>query len=332
MLKLIQNEWIKYFNRPGTYIMLIMIMLLFVLLTVLNMSFGSGINHTKEYSKDHWKTEVQTDIKKMSQDLERLHAQDDKDFKQQDYSKMYSLEQEIPRLQYYLKHDVRPPAINNVFDNLLGTTNMINFVIIMVTVITSSLMSREHQQGTIKLLLIRPASRLKIFFAKWLTAVLISVAFTLFTFIISGLVGIVTGKINPTTKHAVLDTAKGKYHMEDFWLYFTQLLLNDLIYVIIFATIAYVLSVLFKNTAVSLGLTIGLLFFSGLITNFIADKTDLVKFIWPANWSMNQYIGFMGAPPIDSMSYSFSFVYNIIALALLLGIGLWVFTKRDVAD
>ncbi|WP_165981009.1 ABC transporter permease subunit [Macrococcus lamae] len=331
MLKLIHNEWIKYFNRLSTYIMLGMIVGLFLLMTFFIITFGSGVDMKKEYSDD-WKQEVSADIKKMSADLETLDKKDENKFSQEDFSKIAALQQEIPRLQFYLDKNVKPPAINNVFDNLLSTTNIINFVIIMVTVIVSSMMSREHQQGTIKLLLIRPASRAKIFFSKWLTSLLIALTFTVFTYLISGLVGLLTGKMNPSSKHAVLNMMEGKYHMENFWPYFFQIFLNDLLYVIIFATIAYVLSVLFKNTAISLGVTIGLLFFSGLITSFIAGKTDLVKFIWPANWSLNQYMDYLGAPPIDDMTYWFSLVYNIIALIITLGIGYIVFKKRDVAD
>ncbi len=332
MFNLIRNEWIKYFNRLSTYIMLAMIVGLFFIINFFALTFDTGVEMNRVYSNDNWKQEVKTDIKDMSDELNKLTSQNQDNFDQQEFTKMATLQQEIPRLQFYLDNDVQPPAANNLYDNLLSASSIISFVIIMVIVITSGLMSREHQQGTIKLLLIRPASRLKIFFSKWLTAVLISITFTLFAYAIGGINGLITGKMNPTSQHAVSNMIEGTYHMENFWPFFFKVMANDIIYVVIFATITYVLSVLFKNTAISLGITIGLFFFSGLITSYVAQKTELVKFIWPANWSLNQYMDYMGAPPVDDMTYTFSFIYNIIAIAVVLGIALWVFIKRDVAD
>ncbi|ULG72195.1 ABC transporter permease subunit [Macrococcus brunensis] len=329
MFNLIRNEWIKFFMRPMTWIMLALIVLVFIFGLVINHFTSGDAVENKSYGDD-WKTEVQADIKDLSAKVAEISKKDPSKLSFDEAITKANSEQEIRRLGFYLEKGVQPPAKHNVYDDLLGTSPLINLVALMVIVIAGSLMSREHQQGTIKLLMIRPASRVKIFSAKYILVLLTSFIFVVFTYGVAGLFGLITSKMNPSSKLAVTNMDTGNYKMVEFWPHLAKVITNDFIMVVILATIAYVLSVLLRNTATAQGIALGLLFFGSLIVNFIASKTELVKYLWPANWSMNQYIA--GTPPVKEMTYQFSFGYNMIALIIIVALTAYIFNKRDIAN
>lgn len=329
MFNLIKNEWIKYFMRPATWVMLALIVLVFALGIMLDRFTTGETDRNKTYG-ENWRTEVQADIKDLNAQVDKLSKKDMNNMSFKDSITLAESQQELSRLSFYLKKDVQPPAMQNLYAYLLDTSPLINLVALMVIVIAGSMMSREHQQGTIKLLMIRPASRLKIFFAKYLFVLLTSLIFVVFTYGISMLFGLMTRAHNPTSKLAVTDAETGDFKMVEFWPLLAKVMANDLVMVIVLATIAYVLSVLLRNTAAAQGISLGLLFLGSLIVNFIASKTELVKYIWPANWSLNRYI--TGLPAVKEMTYGFSLSYNIIALIIIVAIAAYVFNRRDIAN
>ncbi|WP_414049862.1 ABC transporter permease [Macrococcus animalis] len=329
MLKLVINEFNKYFNRLGTYIMLGIIVAFMLLGVILNMQFGSKEDN-KSYS-DQWKTEVKEDITKYQQRLAEIakKPQDKKSFKE--ITDEMTLGKRLEELQFYLKKDVQPPPTNNFYQNLLDTGGFASLVTIMMIIICSGLMAREHQQGTIKLLLIRPASRLKIFFSKYIFLMIASLIFLLFTYVVSAIIGLFTSKLNPTAELAV-HGKKGMQMINVFELLGQQLFAN-LIFILTFAIVAYALSVIFKNTALSLGVTFALMFFGDLLIMFLQGKTKLLEYLWPANWDLSQYLPNNTTELVDKdLSFVFSLTYNIVILVIITAIAAWIFKKRDVAN
>lgn len=329
MFKLVVNEFNKYFNRLGTYIMLGIIVVFMLLGVVLNMQFGSK-DDSKMYSED-WKSEVKADITKYQKRLADIAKKPDDKKSMQEMTDEMTFGDRIAELQYYQKKDVQPPAINNFYQNLLDTGGFISFVTIMIIIICSSLMSREHQQGTIKLILIRPASRLKIFFSKFIFTLLASLIFLLFTYFVSAIIFLITSKMNPTTQLAV-QSSEG-FKMVNVLELLGQQMLANYLYIITFAIVAYALSVIFKNTALSLGVTFALMFFGNIILMYLQGKTKLIEYLWPANWDLTQYLPNNPAELVDKdLSFAWSLGYDIIMLLLITALAAFIFKKRDVAN
>lgn len=329
MFKLVVNEYNKYFNRIGTYIMLGIIVAFMILGVVLNMQFASSIDN-KTYS-DNWKSEVKEDVSKYQKRLAEIAKKPEDKKSMKEFTDEMTLGDRVAELQFYLKKDVQPPAKNNFYQTLIDTNGFISFVTIMLIIICSSLMSREHQQGTIKLLLIRPASRLKIFFSKFIFAILASLIFLVFTYVMTAIIALFTTKMNPTTELAVQGN-KG-YKMINVFELLGQQIFANLIYIITFAILAYALSVIFKNTALSLGVTFALMFFGDLIIMFLQGKTKLIEFLWPANWNLSQYLPNNPAELADKdLSFGFSLTYDIVILIIITAVAAWIFNKRDVAN
>ena len=92
--------------------------------------------------------------------------------------------------KYYIENNIR-----NIkdYDNRYILVNLLNeyelFILIFIIMISGSIVSDEFNKGTIKLLLIRPYSRLKILLAKFLTCLCMFILFIVFIFISQLLVG-----------------------------------------------------------------------------------------------------------------------------------------------
>ena len=334
MIKLVHNEMIKYFYRFGTIVMSAIILGLILLNLFLTNSFGYSddlLEHS--YDAKTWKTEVKkdiTDIQKKLADIQGKHKGKVDDVKK--FQKQQAYQNRLDMLNQYLKKDIQPPSNKHFFGAMSEVGGFIGLSLIMVVVITSAMMSREFQQGTIKLLLIRPKSRTAIFISKWIAAVCIAFLFTLITYVLKATVALFTTKMDPTNQFVFQMMGEHKVKAVSFWPFLGQLFINDFILMAIFATIAFVLSVILRNTALSLGITLGLQFFSQLIVSFISAKTNLVKYIWPANWNLNQYVELASVKPDDDMTLMYSSIYNVIAIIIIIVIGLVVFNKRDVAN
>ncbi|MGK0575892.1 ABC transporter permease [Macrococcus capreoli] len=329
MFKLVINEFNKYFNRLGTYMMLVIIVAFMLLGTFLGMKFSSADN-SKEYTSN-WKTEVKQDIEKYHQRLDTIAKKKEDNKSLNDITDEATLGERIQKLEFYLKEDVQPPATNNFYQTLLDTNGFVSFVTIMIIIICSSLMSREHQQGTIKLLLIRPASRLKIFFSKYIFAILVSFIFLIFTYGMTALISLFSTKMNPSATIAV--SGRKGLKMINVYDVLGQQLFANLLFIVTFATIAFVLSVIFKNTALSLGVTFALMFFGDLVVMFLSSKTKLVEWIWPANWDLSKYLPTNSSELLDKdLSFAFSLSYDIVMLIVILAVAAWIFNKRDVAN
>ncbi|WP_414053548.1 ABC transporter permease [Macrococcus equi] len=329
MFKLIVNEFNKYCNRPGTYIMLAIIVAIMILGVVLNNQFSND-GDNKSYDKD-WKTEVKSDIQKYEKRLVQISKKPEDKRSLSEISDEMTLGDKVSKLKYYLKKDTQPPASNNFYQHLLDTGGLLSFVTIMIIIMSSGLMSREHQQGTIKLLLIRPASRLKIFFSKYLYILIASLIFLMFTYGVSALIALFTTKMNPTQYLAV--QGPSGYKMVNVFELLGQQLFANYLFIITFAIIAYALSVIFKHTALSLGVTFALMFFGDLVMLFLKGKTKFLEFFWPANWNLAQYLPNSPSELIDKdLSFGFSLTYDLIALMLITVIAAWIFNKRDVAN
>ncbi|MCE4956198.1 ABC transporter permease subunit [Macrococcoides caseolyticum] len=329
MFNLVINEFNKYFNRLATYIMLGIIIAFMILGTILNMQFGSKEDN-KTYG-DNWKTEVKSDILQYQKRLSEIAKKQEDKKSIVEITDEMTLGERISELQFYLKKEVKPPAINNYYQKLIDTGGFASLVAIMLIVLCSSLMSREHQQGTIKLLLIRPASRMKIFFSKFIFLLISSFIFLLFTYLVSAVINIFTSHMNSSTQLAV--QGKKGYEMVQVFELLAQQFFANFIFVLTFAIVAYALSVIFKNTALSLGVTFALMFFGDLIIMFMQGKTKLLEWLWPVNWDLSKYLANNPAKLVDKdLSFGFSLAYDVIILIVIISIAAWLFNKRDVAN
>lgn len=141
-------------------------------------------------------------------------------------------------------------------------------------------------------------------------------------------VALFTSEINSTTKYVYL-SSDWTYMHSNFWFYFLGILASNLIYLIIIATIAFSLSTISRNTSLSLGTTLGILFLGPLLTLYLSSKTELAKYLLMANWNLTNYLP-GNNPSIEGMTFTFSMIINSLYLFLLLFAAYYSFNKKDI--
>ncbi|TVY05520.1 ABC transporter permease [Paenibacillus cremeus] len=205
------------------------------------------------------------------------------------------------------------------FMAFLLTLNFTALTAIFTVIVAGDIVASEFTWGTIKLLLIRPASRGKILLAKYVSVVLFMLTFLLVTLIVSYFTGLilfgVSGTVSPD---AGLSTIMKAYGLE-----FVSLLMS--------ATLSFMISAVFRSSSLAIGLSIFLMFTSSAIVAVLAQlKYSWVKYLLFANTNLAPYVN-GGKPVMPGMTLGFS-VSVLVAYWIVFYVVSWLlFTKRDVA-
>ncbi|WP_088066718.1 ABC transporter permease [Gottfriedia luciferensis] len=315
MIKLIQNEWIKIIKRPGTIVM-------FALVILLVGATGTFVKYNQD-KKDarvdqNWKQTIQAQTEGYKSDLKKMG---DKNI-----SRPF-LERTVAINEYRLKHDISPYEKTSVWTFLDVSSSSIVLVGLFTIIIAANIVASEFNWGTIKLLLIRPFSRRKIILSKYITSVLFGFVLLFTLFIVSTVLGLIlfsTGDGN-TSYLAYVD---GKVVEQSRLIYSAKFYLMSFIETFMLATMAFMISTVFRNNTIAIGLSILLLTLGSMITNIVASYFDWAKYILFANTDLMQYIN--GTPLVKGMTMTFSVVMLLVYFVIFIGLALGVFSKRDV--
>jgi ABC-2 type transport system permease protein len=238
--------------------------------------------------------------------------------------------------QYYLDHDINPSEPGApTFMRIFLENSIELFIPLMVMVIASDLVSSEHSQGSIKLLLTRPVKRWKVLLSKYVTLILaisLIVAMAgIISYLISGLVfgyegwnaPVVTGF---TVTEAGIDTSNVK--LLDLW----QFLMMDFGLVwfvaVVVGTLSFMLSVLIRSTAAGMGVMLAALI-SGAILNNMVSSWESAKYFFMVNLRLTNYMS-GSPPPIEGMTLLFSLTVLFVWWLVALFVSFFVFTRKDI--
>ncbi|VEH77170.1 permease YhcI [Bacillus licheniformis] len=106
-------------------------------------------------------------------------------------------------------------------------------------------------------------------------------------------------------------------------------LLNS-ISLLMMATMAFMISAVFRNSSLAVGISIFLLVMGGTVTGLLATKFAWAKYILFANTDLTQY--FDGSPVVSDMTLGFSIVMLAVYFIVFHVLAFVVFTKRDIAS
>jgi ABC-2 type transport system permease protein len=218
----------------------------------------------------------------------------------------------IMALQYSLDHNVRPPLSwqNSAYQR---TSDFLDFAAavffpLLVIVLVADIVSGEATDGTIKLLLVRPMSRLKIMVGKWLTSLIGSV---LITGVVAGLlflvgiavyetgggnwgklVGVRYTTVAPSPAFPGQSMAGGQtlYPVYDHaaFIPYVQYLLSAIGLLILsmmaVATVSFLCSTLFKSAMASTGVAFGVVIIGSIVVNITHAKWTV--WLFPVHLSL----------------------------------------------
>jgi ABC-2 type transport system permease protein len=92
---------------------------------------------------------------------------------------------------------------------------------------------------------------------------------------------------------------------------------------------AFMISSVFRNSSLAIGLSLFLLFTGAQFTVLLSIKFSWAKYILFANTDLMQYVD--GTPMMEGMSMAFSVIILLIYFIVFQFLAFFVFKKRDVA-
>jgi ABC-2 type transport system permease protein len=316
MGKLIINEWTKLFRRTGTLFMFGLVIIL--VLGVSGISKYDEIKHPPQENK-LWKQELQQQVKDDKTALDGIG-------KNNANMKMY-LERAIAVNEYRIQHNVAPQTNKNVWSFVRDTEQIISFIGIFVIVVAAGMVSSEFSWGTIKLLMVRPISRTKILLSKYITVLLFGLTLLVTLFGLAAIAGYFLFGL-PEKEIFHLAFSNGEVVERNIVVQLVVEYLLSSIDLLMIATMAFMISAVFRNSNLAIGLSLFLLFMGSTATMLLAAKFDWTKYILFANTNLTVY--FDGVPPVDGMTLMFSVVMLLIYFTGFQTLSFWVFAKRDI--
>ncbi|MCY7968820.1 ABC transporter permease [Bacillus haynesii] len=313
MFNLIVNEWIKIFNRKGTYFMIGILLLSAIGLGVLAKTIGET-----DQNPD-WKKELMQENKDMKEQLKGVNNP----------ALEKSYERSTAINEYRIKHDLPEDGDYSALSFISDASSIIPLAGLFVITVAAGIVANEFSWGTVKLLVIRPISRFKILLAKYFTVLLFALALLFILFACAGITGLALfGTGDGSQVH--LAYTDGTVEEKSLLLHLAGSYLLNSISLLMMATMAFMISTVFRNSSLAVGISIFLLAMGGTVTNLLATKFEWVKYILFANTDLTQY--FDGSPLVSDMTLGFSIVVLAVYFLVFHVLAFGVFTKRDIAS
>lgn len=145
--------------------------------------------------------------------------------------------------------------------------------------------SGEFSWGTIKLLLIRPASRTKILLSKYIAALLFALCMLLLLFVFSSVIAAIVFGID-NIREPYLAYQNGAVVEKNMLLYVMQVYALNCVDLVMMTTFAFMISSVFRNHSLAIGLATFALFVGPQITALLAMKFDWAKYLLFANTNL----------------------------------------------
>jgi ABC-2 type transport system permease protein len=316
MLNLVKNESIKLLKRPSTYIMIALIVVGTILFGFLTQWLHSN---SKNDSNNDWKQGLQQDIELYEQEYENTNEEWYKNW----------MESQIAINQYRIENDIPPSYVDYSMWSFIDESSlMITFVGLFVIIIASGIVANEYSRGTIKMLLVKPYKRWKILLSKYITVILSLLFLLAILFITAAITGALFFGLGDTNA-VYLTYENGQVIEQSLLLYLIKLYVLSSVSTLLLATMAFMISAVFRTSGLAVGISIFLLLVGPIITSNLANHFEWTKYTLFANTDLMQYLE--GTVLIDGMTLEFSLVILAIHLILFLVISFYLFNKRDVS-
>jgi ABC-2 type transport system permease protein len=210
------------------------------------------------------------------------------------------------------------PSRGNMLQFMNIGKNFTIIVFVFSIVIAAEIVAGEFTWGTIKLLLIRPATRSKILLSKYIASILFLLFMLAFLYVITAIVGLIFfGNSADASNLSMLSILKS-YGFQTIDLFMSL-------------TFAFMISTVFRSSMLAIALSFIITFVSGTVMAVLAQfKYNWAKYILFANTDLSQYTG-ERKPIIEGMTLGFSITTLIVYYIIFVGLAWTLFRKRDVA-
>jgi ABC-2 type transport system permease protein len=313
LVNLILNENMKIYRRVRTWI-LVGLMAAFVLFV----NFIEWHSDGKKAEGEGWRAGLQQENQQYSEILKQPDlGEDDRTFYQE----------KIAINDYHLEQNIRSTD-GTMWDGVNGSAGMMIVITIFTIIIAGDSLAGEFSSGTIKLLLIRPASRVKILVSKYISFLLFGMLLLLTLFVISIVVNGILYGFGYMDLPLISMTAEGEIVERNMVLNLWKTYMLNGVSTVMYVTMAFTISSAFRSSAMAIGFSIGALFAGNIVLEAL-QRFDWSKYLLFANTDLTQYLN--GHPFQEGMTLSFSIGVLAVYFLVFNLISWLLFTRRDVA-
>ncbi|WP_040207381.1 ABC transporter permease [Neobacillus jeddahensis] len=313
MVNLVLNENMKIYRRVRTWILVGLMAALVLFVNIIEWHSDG-----KKAQGEGWRAELQQETKQYSEILKQPKlGEEDRAFYQE----------QLAVNNYHLKHNIRSTD-GTLWDGVNGSAGLMILITIFTIIIVGDSVAGEFSSGTIKLLLIRPASRVKILVSKYISFLLFGMLLLLTLFVISIAVNGILYGFGYMDLPLVSMTADGQIVEKNMVLNLWKTYMLNGVSTVMYITLAFMISSAFRSSAMAIGFTIGALFAGNIIME-VLQRFDWSKYLLFANTDLTQYL--TGHPFQEGMTLSFSIGVLAVYFLVFNLISWLLFTRRDVA-
>jgi ABC-2 type transport system permease protein len=332
LLKLIENEVIKMLSKRK-------LLLITAILCVLVSLFAYGEMHAyrntvQRFMKSsgqtqnyNWKSLANQQIADLKNNRNRPNVNE---------NRKNSMNIQIEQLKYYLDHNINPitPSAGKFTVEFMQQAVYL-FLPLLMIILSGDIVSGEFSSKTIKMLLTRAVPRWKILLSKYIAVLILSCIVILETAAMCILISTFMFHNSAWTEPIItgFKVVKGNIDTSGVvklyqWQYAILVYSLGWFSAICIATLSFMISVLVKNTATSIGIIMASLI-GGQFLQFYLSDWPLVKYFFAVNLNLPQYL--TGSyQPIEGMSLIFSTLVLCAWSFISLIISFKVFSKEDI--
>ncbi|PTM58307.1 ABC transporter permease [Desmospora activa] len=324
-VNLIYNEMLKMVKKKRVLVVLLIVAVLIPIFTYAQ--YRTVQTTVEQLGTDDWRSVLQQQIIDSQNRLSSSRLPEE-------WRKM--LEMNIQQQQYYLDHNINPMAPGApTFVRQFMEESVSLFLPLLVVVVASDIVSSEHSAGTIKMLLTRPVRRWRILLSKYLALILVVslvvMATAILGYLISGVIFGYSGWTMPVLTGFQEENGElltDQVHLIPQWQATLMGYGLGWFACVTVATIAFMVSVLVRSTAASMGIMMAAIISGSLLTQ-LAPTWSALKYLAFTNLRLTDYLS--GTPTmIEGMTLPFSLTVLSIWSLVALAVAFTAFTRKDV--
>lgn len=305
----------KIYFRPRTWVMVGVLILAVVLQLVITDRFIA-----KPVEGQDWKQEMTEQNNNMRQAISEQSDTIPEMAKKQ-------MEANILMNEYAIEHNIAPYEYT-AWRFADAASSLVFLVTLFTVIVAGDIVATEFGWGTIKLLLIRPVSRTKILYSKYLSTLVYGLMLLVILLITSFLLGGLVFGFSGVDQPFIYVDQDGVVHQMNMA---SRVLMSfgfEAVTLLMIVTIAFMISASFRSSSLAISLSIFVMF-AGTTVVQVLSRYEWVKYILFANIDLSMY--FMGSPMIKGMTLAFSLTMLAVYFIIMHAVAWLMFTKRDVA-
>lgn len=314
LTNLIRNENMKIYRRPRTWIMIA-----FLVLAIALMSGIVKWDSSNDPNSD-WQKNLTEQNSHMQQELQanKELSEDDRTY----------FTNEIKLNEYYLEQNINPNELS-LWNYVDISTSLIMLATILTVIIAADMIAAEFTWGTIKLLLVGPASRTKILISKYIATLMFALLLLIITFAAAFAAGGILEGFDGTSQARITITDAGVIQESSYFVNSLEKYGFSVVSMLMYVTMAFMISSAFRSSSMAIAFSL-LFMLVGNVLSALLSGYSWVKYLLFSNIDLTQYLS--GATPLrPEMTLTFSIIMLVVYYAVFQFIAWLLFTRRDVA-